>query len=272
VAKPKIISREYKLLLRATLFQGADTQLIRSAKIFWHDFGRAVGTIARDTDGRLAAKERRLIRFYDTADHRLHRSDYAFRERIDEATGQREVTLKFRHPDRYLAASRDLAPASSRDAKTKFEEDIKVPFQGLYSHSTTHPIGGSKNLNKLHDPCRLFPGLSKRLDHYDDDEPITPVGAVTARELVLTGIHVRIGNSHEVEADCALIVWYDAAGDRHRPEVVEFSFRYGDHDEGYDGKAARHAYEISQILQTPALCDWVDPAGTTKTAYAYDRA
>jgi hypothetical protein len=53
VAKPKIISREYKLLLRATLFQGADTQLIRSAKIFWHDFGRAVGTIARDTDGRM---------------------------------------------------------------------------------------------------------------------------------------------------------------------------------------------------------------------------
>jgi hypothetical protein len=89
---------------------------------------------------------------------------------------------------------------------------------------------------------------------------------------VLTGTHVRIGNSHEVEAEFALIIWYDAAGDRHRPEVVEFSFRYGDADEVYDGKAARHAYEIFQILQSPALGDWVDPAGTTKTAYAYDRA
>ena len=176
-----------KLLLRATPFQGNDAQLTRSAEGFWHDFGQTIGTIARDTDGRLAVQERRLIRFHDTADHCLRRNDYVFRERIDEATGQREVTLKFRHPDRYRAASRDLTPAPSRDTRTKFEEDIKAPFHGLYSHSTTQPIGGSKNLNRLNDPGRLFPGLPKQLDHYDDEETIAPVGALTVRELVLTG-------------------------------------------------------------------------------------
>jgi hypothetical protein len=61
-----------------------------------------------------------------------------------------------------------------------------------------------------------------------------------------------------------------AAGDRHRPEVVEFSFRYGDDDEGYEGSAVLRAYEIFQSLQAPALADWVDPKGTTKTAFAYD--
>jgi hypothetical protein len=39
VAKPKIVSREYKLLLRATPFQGNDAQLTQAARAFWHDFG-----------------------------------------------------------------------------------------------------------------------------------------------------------------------------------------------------------------------------------------
>jgi hypothetical protein len=270
VAKPKITSREYKVLLHATQFQGDNAGLTQSAMAFWQDFRRAIGNIAPDTDGRLAIEERRLIRFHDTGDHCLRRNDYVFRERIDEVTGEREVTLKFRHPDRYLAASRDVTPASPRDARTKFEEDIKAPFQGLYSHSTTQRIGGNKNLNRLKDPCRLFPGLPKQLDHHDDDEAIAPVGALTVRELVLTGGHVQICDRRKVETECALIVWYDAAGDRNSPEVVEFSFRYGDDDEGYDGKAARRAYEIFQTLQAPALADWVDPTGTTKTGYAYE--
>jgi hypothetical protein len=272
VAKPRVISREYKVLLRAARFQGDQAVLAESVVAFWQDFRRAIAKIALDTDGRLAVEERRLIRFHDTADHRLRRNDYVFRERIDEATGEREVTLKFRHPDRYLAASRDVTPASFRDARTKFEEDIKAPFHGLYSHSTTQRIGGSKNLNRLKDPGELFPGLPKQLDQYDDDETIAPVGAHTVRELVLTGAHVQISNRRKVEADCALIVWYDAAGNRQRPEVVEFSFRYGDDDEGYEGKAAGRAYEIFQALQAPALADWMDPTGTTKTAYAYDHA
>jgi hypothetical protein len=135
VAKPKIISREYKLLLRATPFEGDDVQLTRSAKAFWQDFGQAIGTIALETDGRLAVEERRMIRFHDTADHRLRRNDYVFRERIDEATGQREVTLKFRHPDRYLAASRDLTrsllgmpgPSSRRTSRHPFRASTATP-------------------------------------------------------------------------------------------------------------------------------------------------
>jgi hypothetical protein len=270
VARPKITSREYKVLLRANRFQGDHAGLGQPATAFWQGFRQAVREVALDADGRLAVGERRLIRFHDTSDRRLARNAYVLRERIDRATGQREVTLKFRHPDRYLAASRDVTPASPREARTKFEEDIKAPFQGLYSHSTTQRIGGSKKLNRMDDSGRLFPGLPRQLDHYDEGEAIAPVGSLTLLELVLSGTQVRISNRPKVEAECALIVWYDAAGDQHSPEVVEFSFRYGDDDEDYEGKAARRAYKIFQTLQAPALADWVDLKGTTKTRYVYD--
>ena len=201
-----------------------------------------------------------------SSEHGLQNSDHAFRERIDEASDQREVTLRFRHPDRYLAVSRDM---SGRHVRTTFEEDIKAPFHGLYSHSGSQGIAGSKDLNKLNDLHRLFPGLPKQLDHCDDSQAITAVEDRTWRELVLTGADFRICKSPKVETECALIVWYDARSNPHRPEVVEFSFRYGDDQEAYGDKSARRAYEIFQVLQGPALAAWVDPTGMTKTAIAY---
>jgi hypothetical protein len=271
VATPKITSREYKIMLRTAQLQGEDGEITQSVMAFWRSFQQAIENIAPDTDGRLTVEERRLIRFHDTSNSRLNRNGYIFRERIDEASGQREVTLKFRHPDRYFAASRDMA-AAARNTRTKFEEDIKAPYHGLYSHSTTQQIGARKNLNKLNDPCRLFPSLPKQLDRYDDGEAIAVVSDLTVRELVLAGANFRLRNSPRVEAECAIIVWYDMAGHHHRPEVGEFSFRYGDDHEAYGGKAAQRAYEVFKILEGPALADWVDPTGMTKTAYAYSRA
>jgi hypothetical protein len=178
--------------------------------------------------------------------------------------------LKFRHPDRYFAASRDLI--SEGGGQTKFEEDIKIPFQGLYSHSTTLAIGRDKRLDRLNDPGRLFPGLPGQFDRYDGSKPIEPVGGLTVHELVLTGAGFRIGRSPKVEAKCALIVWYDAAGDGNRAEIVEFSFRYGADDEAYGGGAARRAYRIFQILQAPAFAGWVNLEGTNKAAWIYSHA
>jgi hypothetical protein len=140
--------------------------------------------------------------FYDTSDLCLDRNGYIFRERIDAASGQREVTLKFRHPDRYLAASQDLTPASAREARTKFEEDIKAPFQSLYSHSTTQGIGSKKNPNRLNDLCQLLPGLSQHLDHCRGSAAITTVGDLTVREIVLKGR--RFSNRQTPRGRCGM--------------------------------------------------------------------
>jgi hypothetical protein len=68
---------------------------------------------------------------------------------------------------------------------------------------------------------------------YDEDEVITVVGALTARELVLTGADFQIGKEPKVEAECALIVWYEAQADAQTLQVVEFSFRYTNNEEQY---------------------------------------
>lgn len=273
MAEPKITSREYKIMLRAGLFRASEKEIELPAAAFWHNFENAIQHVALTTDGRFDVNRRRLIRFHDTPNRSLRANGYVFRERTDELSDEREVTLKFRHPDRYLSMSRRPKAASRRKAKTKLEEDIKTPFRSLYSHSTTQSIGRNKNLNNLNDPFKLFPCLPNELRNVDDrSTAIGVVGGLTARELVLTGTSFRIRHKPKVEAECALIVWYDLHGDRHCPEVVEFSFRYGDHDEDYGPKASQRAYEIFNKLQSSALADWTDPAGVTKTAYAYGRS
>src|SRR5688500_1145403 len=137
----KVISREYKVMLRPQRFAGGEKALRRAAGAFWRDFGRALDDDAVRAEGDLGErKEQRLIRFLDTPAQALNAGSYIFRERRALAGGDREMTLKFRHPDRHVAAARDMAPDSGGKARTKFEEDIKAPFISLYSFSTTLPV------------------------------------------------------------------------------------------------------------------------------------
>ncbi len=75
----------------------------------------------------------------------------------------------------------------------------------------------------------------------------------------------------KVEAECALIAWYDKAGKKDRPVVVEFSFKYENDKEKYDGKVTQRAYDIFVALKDK-LAKWIDSEGPTKTAYVYFRA
>ena len=266
---------------------GDEEALLRKAGEFWDTFVAAAGGLVLGTGGGLdTIAKRRFVRFFDTADQRLRGNGYVFRERREIESGDREVTLKFRHPDRYLVEDRDMrAKKSARErSKTKFEEDIKKPFIKLYSFSTKQPVKAKKSLDTLDDPGRLYPDLPKRLGKaWDAAEPLVQVGGFTARELVIEGATLRIAKKPKVEAECALVLWYDARGDVHRPVVAEFCFRYGDDDERYDGKAARRAYEVFQGLvdtavqkdggpALEALGRWINLGSKTKTAYVYSLA
>jgi hypothetical protein len=270
----KVKSREYKIMLRASEFRGGEEELLRRAGVFWGQFAEGVGEVVLDVDGNLDdIAERRLIRFFDTKGHRLRRNGYVFREREDVGEdSEREVTLKFRHPDRYLAQDRDMDPMENAKGKPKrkFEEDVKPPSTRLFSFSTTQKIG-DRNLNRMDDPATLYPGLEAEFDEYDGDEDIFVVGEFTAREKVIEGADFQIGEDPKVEAECALVVWYDLDGDETDPEVVEFSYKYGDDEEQYRGAPARRAHDVLMMLQQ-AFGSWVDPASKTKTGFVYDRA
>ena len=275
----KVRSREYKVMLRPTLFVGDETALLQRASQFWKAFTDAIEDIVLDTDGDLdSIKKERAISFFDTADQCLRKNDYVFRLRhdIEGSTTEREteVTLKFRHPDRYLAQGRNMDAAESENGETKLEEDSKLPFHSLFSHSTTQPVGPEDSVKTMGDIVALYPGIEESLECYEPDEKVTRVGDFTARELVITGgdkdADFEVQSDPKVEAECALVVWYDLGGSNAEPIIAEFSFRYGDKKERYPAEMVQRAYESFQRLQDE-LSEWLDPESMTKTASVYGR-
>ncbi|MCG8605743.1 hypothetical protein MJD09_12200 [bacterium] len=268
----KVVSREYKVMLKKERFVGAQDLLLEHAEDFWNAFENAIHDIVLDIDGSLdKIKKQRRVRFHDSPDRRLRKDNYVFRERMDLRTEKREVTLKFRHPDRYVCQDRDMAAADVEKGKTKFEEDIKLPFIKLYSFSTKQPISDERSLNTMKDAGELYPDLKKRLKSYQENESIEVVADFTAREVVIAGADFQVRESPKVEAECALIAWYDEANDEDRPVLAEFSFRYENKREKFDGEAAQRAYDVFGRVPE-RLGKWIDSHGPTKTAYVYARA
>jgi hypothetical protein len=266
----KVTSREYKVMLRPGRFKGREKALLKAAGAFWRDFAKRVADIAVAASGDLAAiTTRRSITFYDTRDRRLNQARYIFRERREADSRERDFTLKFRHSDRYVTQDREMDASPPADAKTKFEEDIKGPFVSLYSFSTKITVRDEDTAFKtVEDLRRRFPGIVERVDRLDDAARLSAVNGFTARELVLTGAMLQVGRTPKVDAECALIVWYDEDGNSQKPVAVEFSYRYGDKEEAYGGGTTRRAFEIFNVLQSK-LSKWVDPKPRTKTAFVY---
>ena len=118
--KQKVVSREYKIMLKKERFFGPDDTLLKQAADFWRAFKTSIEDIVLDTDGNLdKVEKRRVVRFYDCTDRRLRKNNYVFRERIDLVKGKREVTLKYRHPDRYISEARDMSAYDAESGKTK---------------------------------------------------------------------------------------------------------------------------------------------------------
>ncbi len=278
-----VTSREYKVILRASLFEG-DKQAVAEAA---EDFRDALASAIRNVVKRSAAKsivakkfelannkKQASVRFYDTADLRLRASDYVFRQRRPLAGGKSELTLKHRHPDRFLASG------SKTGGKTKFEEDIKTTerrkFLALYSLSgKVKKVDRDTQFETLADIRRFFKPLRKQIGKaYEGRARLHAVGGFSANQTVLEGPTFRIGR--KLDAECALIVWHRRDGNPQQPVVVEFSFRYQDEDIGADREPftsgiARCGFEVLQAFrdESSSLGKWVDLAGPTKTAYVY---
>lgn len=263
-----VVSREYKVMLRAGKFAGTQKQLLGTARGMWDDFAKTVEPIVLDADGTLDTIEKqRLIVFLDSDAQHLKEGGYIFRVRRALDGGEPEVTLKFRHADRYVAEAREMSGRNVA-TKTKFEEDIKAPFVSLYSFSSRVPVGKKGVPSSLNDVSRLFPDLPKRLAYTDDGVTLSAVNDFTARELVITGPTLRVGAKTKVDLECALIVWYDHKGAADKPVAVEFSYRYGDREGCYGGKVSRRAFDVFAAMQSE-LTDWIDPKPRTKTAFVY---
>jgi hypothetical protein len=274
VDRQNVVSREYKVMLRPARFTGDRDDLLEHAASLWKDLSRLIRDVAISTAGSLSeVKPPRLISFFDTRDHELNEAGYIFRERLELEGGKREITLKFRHADRFLSQARDMRSSGVAKSKTKFEEDIKAaakaPFVSLYSFSTTIGVDADSKWPAVRDVVRVFPDVGKRLEGVDPAAALKRVNNFTARELVLRGATARIGKTPDVDAEWALIVWYKDKGPKGKPATAELSYRYGDDNEAYEGGLTRRACDIFSLLQS-GFKRWVDPNPRTKTAFVFD--
>ena len=207
--KPQpVVSREYKAMLRHTLFRGGEKALLKAAGGAWRDFSNRIADVALGTKGELTKiKGPRLITFFDTSKHDLNARHYIFRERRDTETGNREVTLKFRHPDRNVAQDRNMkARVGGERSRTKFEEDIKGPFSSLYSFSTTVAIHEALRLDgtdRRRAPLEAAgePATpSTTLTHEQAREALEVVAALPPRQRQLVGLHAAGFTYDEIAA------------------------------------------------------------------------
>ena len=270
--RQNVVSREYKVMLRPDRFSGDGSRALKIATEFWRDFATLSGRHALGTAGAFQpAKRRRFIRFYDTDRQALHDASYVLRRRwsaeseIDAGDGA-ELTLKFRHPDRYISERRCFDPTPD-GAELKFEEDIKGPFVSFYSCSTT--VKTKEIPDHIRDVSDLFPAIKERLTAVGARERVVPVRELTIVETVLDGASIQLG-AH-TNGECALILWHEPSRDALGAVAAEFSYRYGDKHEDYQGERTERAYEVFRSLQTE-LPAWVDPALPTKTAFVYGAA
>jgi hypothetical protein len=260
-------SREYKVMLKPERFDGTQDEVRLSVDAFWGEVGRLLEDLDIPTAGSFdQVKAHRRIRFFDTAEFGLNRRRYILRERIDVESEERQVTLKYRHADRYVAQDRDIDADDHEDSESKFEEDVKPPFVSVFSYSTTVKVDADRNFGQVEKVMDLFPGLVDELEDLDSGD-LAVIRDFCARELVLVGASVLLGK-RDIEAECAMVVWHDDDDPETPPVCVEFSFKYEDEEEDYRGSVARDAYDVLQVLGSE-LSEWVHPEPVTKTAFVY---
>lgn len=267
-----IVSREYKMMLKAARFQRDEATRVAAVDECWSALLATLGRTGLRAEGtlkRAGAGKQRLVRFYDTDEGALYRGGgFIFRmRRRQDGQGTWKATLKHRSADWIRAASAVFAPAGEPD-DAKFEEDIKgiggrngLQFVPLFSHSAEAKSDGEDMPRTIADCLKPF-RISRKEDFPDLVREVALVG-FEARESVWSGVDLVLPG--DTKAELVLILWDRADGDE--AVAAELSFRCAVGDGPPKGKVARAAWWA--FLAFDGAEGWVDRTGPTKTALIY---
>lgn len=270
-----ITSREYKLTLNI------DDKLYRDCKLFnfehLHKIIEWTSTqIGVEMSGKFKHSEQFTVKYMDTPEQDLYHNGWIFR--IRNHSGNRdnesdnEYTLKFRSPDRYYTATRDLDFNHHNFSKSirvhrKFEEDITLdPFSSNFSRSTTVHSKDSLNFRAFDKLLDGWKGVSKL--SISPDAPIVSVGGRKVIQEVWKGVVVQLG---DVKVNIKIVLWWKKQQKQQKDLLFgEIMFRIKEPKEQYSPECivdARNFYlKLNQIgLNT----GWVSSKGMTKTKYFY---
>ncbi|WP_444997137.1 hypothetical protein [Aliikangiella sp. IMCC44359] len=263
-ANPDVISREYKLMLKASQFSynneaSAVSSFLGTAET------EIENAISRNVTGTASLSKVREVKFFDVSGScELSNNGYSFRERIENSHS--EVTLKYRSPDRYISDFENLS-ANSNQSVTKLEADIGVSstsnFKVVYGHSTKAP--NTRTINKMDDINEQYPGFDQNYA-FNDNLSLALVGNLVIREHVYKGMEIDLGS---FDAEISVTLWYNGVpSGAQKPVVAEVSFKYEDSSADYSKKVVNRAKIAFEALQN--LTAWTDPNSKTKTRFVYD--
>lgn len=263
-AAPQVVSREYKLLLDPNEFSYSNEA--SNVNNYFTQAKKAIeNKIGRSVTGGLSFDTQREIRFYDTAGScPLNNMGYSLRERIEN--GSKELTLKYRGYDHYIAAFEDLS-SSVTGAKTKLEDDITqkgdIGFLVVASHSTTVPT--KRTINDFEDINTLFSGFSHHYT-FSNSQALNVVSGLSIYERKYAGAMIDLG---EYDAELELSLWYTQRPySGLKPALVEISFKYSDREANYTKKVVNRAASAFTGLKSLGQMNATSTA-LTKTQFVY---
>ncbi|SRR5579875_276570 len=261
--------REFKLLVKPELFHKP-----RSFREF--------GKIARRTAKKLGAKlsktgstgkvQLREVLFYDTPHFRLYNNGFILRTRTPIKHGmpyrRYEMVLKFRHPDKNVAAAVDVRPLLPSIYTVKFKEELLPLRETLGSHRTLYSHNcelDSPNLilmQRFEIISQVFPAL-RGLGANPKAVMCVVNGLVIDEELVTLGV---LDFGGKMTAKATVAIWRNHA--TRQPIAGEFSFQLKfERPEVVPRKAWMLSESFYHQLQLDAE-DWIQ-LGSTKTAIVY---
>ena len=217
-------SREFKLILKPKIFQDLNEGIKKVQKIIDKEVEMLNGKFIPDSD--LKQKFRRTY-YLDTPNFRLKSKNFFLRVREDKESNKYDITLKCRHPDRYISASYDLS-SSMKKSTIKFEEDIIAPHVSKFSISVNFEENQEPEINNLEKLKTIFPGL-----HTQDlgDGILEKVNKFEAKEISVKLGKISYNNNKDGEDDddeikTFLNLWYSPKNNKGKPVIVEFTYDY----------------------------------------------
>ena len=217
--------------------------------------------------------KKRKVWYIDTKRHDIKDNNFLLRIR-EEKVDEYIITLKNRHPDRYLAALYDLSEPLSKDNvildEFKFEEDIMPKFVSKFSASADLQTNEKPKFDTYQDILSLYPHLNDL--GISSAEKLVKVNEFEVKEVSYDVGKIKFGDDND-RAKVQLSLWYLSSKS---PIIVEFdidldakisSFDGSNTLEGFSSSLVIGIHKLYMSLQSEEIVDNSSPS--TKTDYAY---
>lgn len=218
--------------------------------------------------------KKRKVWYLDTRNHDIKNNNFLLRVR-KEKQDEYKITLKSRHPDRYVAGLYNLSKPLGKDNiildEFKFQEDIMPKFVSKFSASADLETNEKPEFDTYGHLLSLYP-------HLDDlgiasTEKLTKVNEFEVHEISCDLGGMKFGDDND-KAKVQIGLWYLSA---ESPIIVEFDIDLEAKDSSSDtsNKLEKFSpsliigiYNLFMSLQNEDIID--NSAPMTKTEFAYE--